>query len=455
MIDQLTERFLHHLAARGVDPGELTVPADGSPLLTTAYGGTGRFLSRPVLLDAEPHRRLTADLLRLHDLLVSLPVRLFGGDLDAFCAAVGMTPEQALVVRRTAGPAGPVRLARADLYRDATGFRLLEYNLTSALGGFDNAELTRAALQVPAVKEFAAEQGLAFPDTLAEIAATLWAALESADVPLSDRPVVALTDWPASFPDLERRLGYMARDLAAWGFDATPCHLGMLEHRDGDMFLAGRRVDVVHRFFLIEDVLAGPDATTVMEPVLRAHEAGRTYLFSGLDTEMYGNKRALGLLSDERNRGAFDADELALVDRLLPWTRPLQPGPVDVGGAEVDLVEHVRAQRTGFVLKPSLLHGGIGVVPGWTVSDADWQRALDDALGGPFVVQRRVHPVGEPFPAAGGSTDVFLNWGVFLGVNGYAGAVVRGSTDPEVGVLSMAGGARVAGCLHRPGRAAG
>src|SRR5262249_62350489 len=110
-------------------------------------------------------------LLALHAALASLPVRLFGGDVGGFARAVGMTGAQVTAVERAGGQA-PTRLGRADLFRDETGFRVLELNLGSALGGLDNALLNRAFLTDPAVADFVSSHGLSYLDTLDVLVAT-------------------------------------------------------------------------------------------------------------------------------------------------------------------------------------------------------------------------------------------------------------------------------------------
>jgi hypothetical protein len=42
-----------------------------------------------------------------------------------------------------------------------------------------------------------------------------------------------------------------------------------------------------------------------------------------------------------------------------------------------------------------------------------------------------------------------LTWGAFLAVSGYAGQFVRGSTDPDGGVVNMATGATATSCFHQ------
>ncbi|GGS91902.1 hypothetical protein [Streptomyces cinerochromogenes] len=445
----LGTQYLELLARQGVDPVELTRQVVADELVTVAY--QGRFLASPVFLSAAERRSVAADLYQTHQLLTQLPDRLFGGDTGALAREVGMTDTQADVVQRAA-KAGPplMALARSDLYRGADGFKLLELNITSALGGFENTGINRAMLQHPVLASFVAEHGLGYVDTFQGIVDTLYAEC-AAHMDGGRRPVVALVDWPESFKTYEPRLKVMAALFDSVGIDAVPCHVGQVTERDGRLEAHGRAIDVVYRFFLVEEI-ATPADLALVEPLLRAFEEGRVGMFSRLDAELYGNKGALAMLSDDRNRSAFSAAERACIDRFLPWTRHVRETATDAAGERIDLLAYARAHQEDLILKPTLLHGGSGIVPGWTVGPEEWRDRLAEALDGPYVVQERIRPVPEVFPAdeGQGTQELFLNWGVFLtdpqvtGGDGYNGCLVRGSTDPEVGVVSMSGGARVA-----------
>jgi hypothetical protein len=77
-------------------------------------------------------------------------------------------------------------------------------------------------------------------------------------------------------------------------------------------------------------------------------------------------------------------------------------------------------------------------------------------MDGPYVVQRRVRPAAELLPGdeRGLVQELFPTWGVFVtdpsvtGADGYNGCLVRASVDPQVGVISMPAGARVACAFH-------
>jgi hypothetical protein len=441
----LTSRYLAEVAARGMPPSRLVeVAREQFDLAATSYEGT--CLTRPVFLEHAEFAVLRDDLLALHAALACLPDRLFGGDVPAFARAVGMTGPQLAAVE-LAGGQPPTRLCRADLFRNDTAFRVMELNLGSALGGLDNALLNRAFLTEPAVAEFVAGHGLSYTDTMSVLAATLRAECGIGD---GGQPLIAVADWPDSFGVLHRQLRAGAGQLARYGLTAVACHVGELSCRGGRVWLGSRPVDVVYRVFLIEDLLR-PEAGDLAGPLLRAAGRGEVKLFAPMDAEVYGSKGALALLSDEANRHLFTAAELTRLDRIVPWTRMVRPGPVTVdGGGQADMAAYAQAEREHLVLKPTALHSGAGVIQGWLTSPDVWRDRLGAAMSGPYVLQRRIRPLAEPFPAAGGPEPWVLWWGVFLGAPGYGGAIVRGSTDPDVGIQSMPHGSTGTCCFHQP-----
>ncbi|URM92149.1 hypothetical protein LUW75_21775 [Streptomyces sp. MRC013] len=432
--------------------GRPAAAARESAALALAYGG--RLLDGPAFLGEAERRAVVRDLHTVYGLLRSLPERVFGGSVAALAAAVGMDPLQSALVTRSARSGVLLPLGRADLYHDGTGFRLLEFNITSALGGFENADINRAMLAYPPLREFVRRHRLRYRDTLDSMARTVHAEC-AATVPADRPPVVAVVDTAENFSAVGPRLRVLAAKLADHGFEGIACHLGEFTYPNGRPTVSGRAVDVVLRYFLAED-LADPAAAALLEPLLTAVEEGRVGLCSRLDAELYGNKGTLAMLSDDRHRDLFDAAELACLDRLLPWTRYVRPRVTDPGGTEVDLLAHALAHRDELILKPTLLHGGNGITAGWKVDAAEWEHRIASAMDGPFVVQRRVRPVAEPFPdGAGGVRELFPNWGVYLGAHGagddgYAGGFVRASADPDAGVVAMGSGALV-GCVFHGG----
>ncbi|MFI6833176.1 hypothetical protein ACIBG5_39095 [Kribbella sp. NPDC050241] len=437
----LTDDYLAAAITRGPTPSAIRAAVDPKLDATTFLG---RSLSRPAFLDAAEYGRLTTDLDLLHSALTRLPERVFNGDLGAFARAVGLTEAQTEAVVRGRGPA-PSRMGRADLYKDEQGFHLLEINMGSTVGGVDNPVLNRALLELPFVAEFTDEHRLTFTETMEEVVRTI---LTEAKVPTGVRPVMAIADFPDSYPDLERQLHKSAAMLAPMGIDALPCPVDALTYTDDRVWLGDQAIDVVFRLFMIEDLLK-PGAVEMLEPVLQAAERGHVAIFTPLDAELYGSKGSLALLSDEAYRDRYPADELAALDRILPWTRMVRTGQVTVDGRQADLREYAIANQQELVLKPTALHGGDGVLLGWQTDAATWADRLDSAMGNPWVLQRRIHPVPETFPTDDGDEQWLLTWGAFLVAGGLGGFLIRGSRDLDGGVVGMSTGATGGCCFFQ------
>ncbi|MEU8772364.1 hypothetical protein [Streptomyces sp. NPDC048606] len=450
----LTAEYLAELAEGKPTTSELLGGLPENKILNSDKpNGRGQWLSRPLFLGREEHTRLAADLDHLLTALASLPERLFGGDFAAFARAGGLNEVQVAAVMSNRG-ATMTRQTRADMICDGEGFKLLELNIGSAVGGMDNVDVCRELLAHPTLSAFAERHGLTFRDSLREQVTNI---LVESGFTERDRPVVALTEWPTVF---ENEIPYMTQLCERWGelgLEAYPAHLGQLEVRDGRVWLRDRPVDIIVRTFLIRDVLA-PDAELLTRPVFEAADRGEVKVFTPLDTTAYASKGALAMLSDERNRELFAPEVLESLDRILPWTRMVRPGTVTLeDGARVDLLTYAVEHREELVLKPTSLSGGKGVVLGWAdeVTPERWREHLDEALGSPYVIQRRIRSVLESVPAEDGGLRRFRPvWGIVTGVNGFTGASVRAIPESSGDVVvNVAHGAHVGGVLHQVAQA--
>ncbi len=409
-----------------------------------------RMLSRPLFVDGPELSRAAADVQDLFALLVSLPGRLFGGDTARYCDALGIAPDRAAVISRFADARGrATRYGRADLYHDGGAFKLLEFNIASDLGGTDRSQMQRALLTHPAFAAFAAEHGLDH----VHIGERMATALREAALPLTGggrEPRVGLVCAPgglAAFGHLLHALAEMMRDL---GLPFTLGELDGLTEQGDRLRLDGAPVDVVLRFFTVDDLCADPASAARAELAFRAHEEGRAVLWTPMDSSLYSNKGALALLSDPAT--PFTEAERALTDRLLPWTRLLADGPPTPGphpGETVtDLLSFCREHRTELLLKPLRDFGGTGVIPGWECAPDHWAGLLRDrlseatgpltGLGNRWIVQRRVLPRAEPVldPATGARSDWVAAWGLFLTPQGYAGTDVRAAPASASAVVN-------------------
>lgn len=434
----LTDRYVRVLRDRGLGAAQL-LPRERIPAIIEAFYQQ-RCLAAPVLFGHAEHARLMADLAATHDALASLPAKLFGGDLAAFARAVGLSRQQIELAVRTQTGVPVTRFARADLYAEDDGFRLLEYNVGSTVGLIEAGLLNAALMAHPVLAGFAAEHRLGFPDMVGECLDSV--RLECGLDP-GARPVIAICDWPSEFRRNAEPLRLFAElHEREYGVTTVPTHLGRLEYRGGRVWAEGHPVDVVYRIFLLQQA-AMPGGTALVAPLLAAAERGEVAVFTPLGCQIFSSKTTLSMLSDEDHRELFDADTLAALDRVLPWTRACRRGEVRLpSGERAELLEYAVAARTELTLKPALLHGGSGVLPGWETEPAEWAARVRAALTGGFVLQRRVRPRPQVMPTPGeGFAAYAMNLGVFSmpsAPGGYGGAALRAAPVADnVTVLSI------------------
>jgi uncharacterized circularly permuted ATP-grasp superfamily protein len=167
---------------------------------------------------------------------------------------------------------------------------------------------------------------------------------------------------------------------------------------DGQRLYAGDTpVDLVYRRVLQHEFLAQYDLS---HPLVRAYADHAVCVVNPFRTKPVHTKLIMALLSDQDSpaAGLLEAAERAAVERHVPWSRHFRAGATRYAGERVDLVDFARRNRERLALKPNDDYGGQGVLLGWTVDQATWERALDAALGAPHVLQERVPVPVEDYP---------------------------------------------------------
>lgn len=377
-----------------------------------------RLLARPLFVDEPALQAAADDLLALFDILASLPDRLFDGDLDAYWAAVGGEPDLVPLLRRWAPRQPRARFGRADLHRGEHGFSLLEFNVAGGVGGIELGELPRALGETEEFARFAAEHALRHVRTGEHVAATLRA------VAPRPSPVVALVCAPGALARYRRPLAPTVEVLREHGLDVLLGELGDVWESGGKLFVGQGRVDVVLRYFAVDETAGCEDG---VDAIVRAERAGNAILWTGLDSTLISDKGALALLSDSRCDAVLSAQERRLTDRILPWTGLLTPS----------LVDRCMAEREHLVLKPCRGRAGAEVLAGWACPERQWADALHRNAGREYVVQRRAVPCPEPVvdPATGATEDWIPVWGLFVTPHGYAGNAIRAQPATGGGVI--------------------
>ncbi|MCK7627641.1 hypothetical protein MUU72_31870 [Streptomyces sp. RS10V-4] len=434
--ERVTAQYNEEFRAPGSDLPTVAQHVKNFPTLAPWHG---EYLARPLFVAEREVRDFGDDLQHLLNMLLSLPDRMFGGDLEAFRSVLGISDSHWKAIRHF-GDVLPAQYGRADMYHDGTSFKLLEFNLGSEAGGWGLAgEISRATMEVDAFAAFARRNRLGYVHPARAAAEAL--RRFGAPVAAGREPVVALLEWRGGLADYGAA---WLNDLSAlrWaGLDIRMAEVSDVRERGGALYLGDTKIDVVYRGFVADQIAEAPDGWDLVAPLLRAHRAGGTLLWTPLSSNMFANKACMALLSDPARRRNLSEDECRLIDRVLPWTRLIN---TDALKTDTDLVDECLERREELILKVNARGGGVGAVVGWETDDASWRRALENSAAEGCVVQQRVIPRPELVvdPVSGETEEWHAAYGMFYTPQGCAGVFGKLVPAGSGGIISVLSHAR-------------
>lgn len=252
-------------------------------------------------------------------------------------------------------------------------------------------------------------------------------------------PSIAILDWKEVPTASEFAL--FEEYFRSRGFDCRIVDPRDVEFRGGALMGPGGRITLIYKRVLLSELV---ERGGIDHPVIRAVRAGAVCMVNPFRCKLLHKKASLAVLSDERNAGWYSAAEAAAIAAHVPWTRVVEERHTEHGGRVVDLVPFIHEQRERLVLKPNDDYGGKGIVLGWDASAGEWERAVEQALIEPFIVQERIAIPSEPFPTFSGGgaalADRILDTAPFAWSGGFMdGCLTRLSTAALVNVTAGGG----------------
>lgn len=208
-------------------------------------------------------------------------------------------------------------------------------------------------------------------------------------------PQVLITDW-REVPTWNEFLILQER-FEGLGVPTVVADPRELEFDGRHLVAQGRRIDLVYRRVLVNDVVARPaDCRALVE----ACAARAVCLANTFRCKIPHKKAFFAVLTDDRFADLFTADEHAVIAASVPWTRVLADVATTDAGRRVRLLDLVRSERETFVIKPSDEYGGTGVTLGWETTPEAWDAAIERAVASatPWIAQRRIDVRREEFP---------------------------------------------------------
>lgn len=289
--------------------------------------------------------------------------------------------------------------------------RFTEYNSETPAGAAYNVALSQMFLCLPAFQEFQRKYQVYPMPTQYGVMTSLLLAYQQW-LGRRELPRIAILDWK-EVPTYSEFILYQNL-FRHHGLDAVIADPREVVYENNQLKTAdGKPIDLIYKRVLISELI---ERGGMEHPVIRAVRAGHVCMINPFRCKILYKKASFAVLSDERNAHLFTADELAAIHEHIPWTRVVAhresatpkirkacPAVVkemarQAAGKTVDLIEFINQNKDALVLKPNDDYGGKGIVLGWTVDQATWEKAVQTALTTPYIVQERVNLPKEPFP---------------------------------------------------------
>jgi hypothetical protein len=263
--------------------------------------------------------------------------------------------------------------------------------------------------------------------------------------------------YAGSGPDEQEALaGYFHERYGIKVMHADPRELSL---RGDEVYYSGEVVDFVYRDYAVSDLIDLEREGVDVSPMRALFKQNR--IISSITAEL-DQKSCWEILTDPHlTQKYFTADERQVFRRHVLWTRILARRETSLPfGQTGDLVEYVRREREGLVLKPNRSYGGEDVFIGHILAQVEWDAAVDRALADKerWVVQRLASiPVSE-FPVL--AADGVVHTEPFYTVMGFAPskyglAVLGRASQKQVVNVAQRGGMCVVMMGRPPGRLAG
>jgi uncharacterized circularly permuted ATP-grasp superfamily protein len=304
--------------------------------------------------------------------------------------------EEELRLVRLGKPHGFASTAsRLDSFLLPDALKFAEYNGESPAGSGYTETLTEVFRQLPLMAKFSKDYEVhSYPLSAKLLDALVMAYFDWGGT--SKKPQMLITDWRevptwSEFEMLKARFEKMGVPVEL----ADPRDLQF----DGRTLRAnGKRIDLVYRRVLINDIVSRPAESKAL---VDAVAANAVCVANHFRCKIPHVKAFFAVLTDERNDALFSFDERELIRRHVPWTRVVADVRTSHYGTAVELLDFIRRQRQDLVLKPSDEYGGSGVTLGWETGESDWDAVIEKAIAtqqGCWIVQERIPIRREVFP---------------------------------------------------------
>ena len=318
---------------------------------------------------------------------------------------LGLTEAETRLVRIDPGYHCASTASRLDAFLLPHSLHFAEYNAESPAGLGYTQRLCELFDELPIMRRFRGGHHVRFNPTIKPMLDALLASYRDWGG-RANPPTIAIVDWRnvPTWTEFE-----LLRDaFTDCGVPTIVCDPREVTFEDGALICGGRRIDILYRRVLMNDILARPDECAAL---VEAYATKSVCMANTFRCKLAHKKAFFAVLTDDRNAHLFSASERAAIAAHIPWTRLVADEDTSRSGRREPLLALAEANRETLVLKPNDEYGGTGVTLGWETSAAAWTSALNAALEDPkgsWIVQERIPVRREVFPMFDAVGDVTM-----------------------------------------------
>jgi hypothetical protein len=411
---------------------------------------------RPFFLSPQDEARVR----HATETLAQLGERLATAALEnkSLFAQFHLRPEEERLVRLPAGRGPASTASRVDAFLLPESLKFTEYNGESPAGSGYTETLSEIFRELPVMKEFAEQFEIhSYPLSARLLDALIGTYRDWGGT--SKQPQMLIVDWKevptwSEFEILKDRFEALRVPVVL----ADPRELEW----DGKKLSAkGKKIDLVYRRVLINDIVARPKECAAL---VKAYEAQAVCVANNFRCKIPHVKAFFAVLTEQKNANLLSPEELDMIRRHVPWTRVVEDVRTDYQGEPIALLDHIRKNQKDLVLKPSDEYGGTGVTLGWEVDANHWEKSIQEALPGGksakehgcWIVQEKIAMRRGEFPYIGANgkvefRDMLVDLAPYMFRGKLAGFLTRLSASSLANVTS--GGGQIPAFRVEPKRA--
>ena len=312
---------------------------------------------------------------------------------------LGLTPGERELCAIEPGYKSFSPMARFDSFLVGDSLRFVELNAECPAGPAYVEVLANLFLDLPLMRNFQDDYQIHPFSTRTRLRDTILAFWKEWGG--QGTPRIAIVDWSdvPTYSEFELVKEY----FSAQGIPTEIADPRELKY-DGKVLTtkSGFQVDLIYKRVLTNEFLGKIDECQAM---LQAVKDRSVCMINPFRSKYLHKKAIFALLTAEELQHLFTSDEQKAVAAHIPWTRAMEPGATEFYGEKIaDLVAWTKTRRADLVLKPNDEYGGKGIYVGWTLDDAAWSKAVDEAIGQDYLIQEKVEVAYMDFPTflAGG-----------------------------------------------------